>query len=52
MYNYYPLVEVKIFLLIKIEKYHYFLKYLKRYPQYGGQLFSLIEITESVTRNI
>ena len=26
-----------LFLYIKIEKYHYFVKYLKRYPQYGGQ---------------
>ena len=22
--------------MFRIEKYHYFLKYLKRYPQYGG----------------
>ena len=26
-----------LFKYIKIEKYNYFLKYLKRYPQYGGQ---------------
>ena len=26
-----------LFYYIKIEKHHYFLKYLKRWPQYGGQ---------------
>ena len=32
-----PNVLHLLFLYIKIEKYHYFLKYLKLYPQYGGQ---------------